>query len=83
MAKNPEVQSGTERKGRFLRAWKNFNKVSAAVLAAAGVIFESPLLLGLAAIDLAQVGIAKWLENRKKNKKATKMGGFALAKAGT
>lgn len=81
MVNKAESQPGAEKKGRFLRFYKNFNKISAAVLLTAGVVFESPILLGLAAIDLAQVGLVKWIENRRKAKRTNKMGSLAVAGA--
>lgn len=69
---NPEAQSGGNKKGRFLELWKKFNTVSAAVLASAGVVLEQPLLLGLAAVDVAQswaIGrFEKWRDKRKAGK---------------
>ncbi len=82
MAVNHESQPSQERKSRFLRVWKTFNKVSAAVLATAGIIFEQPVLLGLAAIDVIQnILINKYEKWRAKRQASKKIGGAALQTA--
>ncbi|HLG91030.1 MAG TPA: hypothetical protein VI336_02630 [Candidatus Saccharimonadales bacterium] len=84
MARNTESGSGSERKGRLLRVYKKFNKISAAVLGAAGVILNSEILIGLALLDAGQAYLAGKLEKwRQRTKSAKPMGGLALQGAKT
>lgn len=68
-----------EQGNRLLRFYKKFNKISAAVFASAGIIFDSGVLLGLAAFDVAQAwGVSK-LEKWNQRRKADKtLGGLAI-----
>ena len=80
MAQVYESQPTPERKSGFLAAWKRFNNVSAAVLAAAGIVFEQPVLLGLAAIDVVQsIMIGKFEKWRQRRKATKQLGGKVLA----
>ena len=75
MAK-PEVQSG-EKKNRLVEFYKRFNKISFAVLATAGVVLKSEVLLGLAAIDLTQIYLVNRIQEWNKRRKAGKAAGRA------
>lgn len=78
----PEAKTGGERKGGLVGFLKKFNKISAAVFATAGVILESPALLGLAAIDVGQSYLLnryeKWRDRRKAHKS---LGSLAVTSA--
>ncbi|MBI2589204.1 hypothetical protein HYW35_03330 [Candidatus Saccharibacteria bacterium] len=79
MSRSHELQPGMEKKGGFLNAWKRFNQVSAAVLAAAGIVFEQPILLGLAAIDILQSYVIGKIEKARERRQVTKqLGSKAL-----
>jgi hypothetical protein len=78
MAKSFE-SSASSNKG-FLEFWKRFNKVSAIVLASAGVVLENPALLGLAGVDIAQnFVINRVQEGRSKSKAKKGLGKVALS----
>ncbi len=77
---NAEMSGGGEgRKGRIFNFLKKFNKVSAAVLLSAGVVFNSEILLALGAIDVGQAWL--WGKAEKWRKQGKSLGGTALAGA--
>lgn len=77
---NAEMSGGGEdRKGRIFNFLKKFNKVSAAVLLGAGVVFNSEILLALGAIDVGQAWL--WGKAEKWRKQGKRLGGAALAGA--
>jgi hypothetical protein len=79
MAKSYEAQSGKD-EGRFTRFYKNFNKISAAVFASAGIITGQEAFFLPAAFDMAQIyGINRYQEWRKNKKAARNLGKTALA----
>lgn len=82
MASKAESAVGSERKGRIIGFLRRFNKISAAVFAAAGVVLQNAALLGLAAFDVAQnyalSRYEKW-RGRRQARSAQKAGRIALA----
>jgi hypothetical protein len=72
MAKNFEAPAGEKGESRVVRAYKAWNKISAAALAAAGVIFESTTAFVLAGVDIAQNALInraqEWWKKRKVSK---------------
>jgi hypothetical protein len=76
---NSFESSASSNKG-FLEFWKRFNKVSAIVLASAGVVLENLALLGLAGVDVAQnFVINRVQEGRSKRKASKELGKAALS----
>jgi hypothetical protein len=79
MAKGFESQSGKQ-EGRFARFYKNFNKISAAVFASAGIITGQEAFFLPAAFDVAQVyGVNRYQQWRRKSKAAKSLGKAAIA----
>lgn len=79
MANAEQSGGGEGRKGRVFNFLKKFNKVSAAVLIGAGLVFESELLLALGAIDIGQAWL--WGKAEKWRKQGKRIGQTALSGA--
>jgi hypothetical protein len=76
---NSFESSASSNKG-FLEFWKRFNKVSAIVLASAGVVLENLALLGLAGVDVAQNFVINRVQEGRSKRKASKgLGKAALS----
>lgn len=84
MASAEKSGTGEGRKGRVFNFLKKFNKISAAVLLGAGVVFDSALLIALGVIDAGQAYLwgkaEKWRQG-KKQKAAKPAGRTAYAGA--
>jgi len=68
----------SEGKGGFLELWKRFNKVSAFVLAAGGVVLGEPALLAWAGIDVAQNYLINRFQEWRAKSKAKGLGKIAV-----